>query len=296
MKEVLFMRTVEQLNKHIAKCSSCKERYALLQYKESFLSKRPDLPYKYKVVPISCKSYFCPNCAKQKQREIIERFDKYSGKDTWRFLTLTLKNTGNNTSENLKSFSKYFNNFMTTIRKRYKGVKYLSIIEIGASGNVHAHILLNKYIWQPIASGLWKKASGSPVVFIEKVYNKAGCKRYVSKYVSKFQQFQDTNSLFYLLNVKRVSWSQNFEKVIREKIFEYFFIILKYSNIIRDILLHTSVINNLFALLVIDIPPIFHIPFFCPITTPLYPALPASKSLPPPPHIHTINTDVEGYF
>ena len=140
------MRTVEQLEKHIAKCSSCKERYALLQYKESVLSKRTDLTYKYKVVPISCKSYFCPNCAKQKQREIIERFEKFSGKDTWRFLTLTLKNTGNNTGENLKSFSKYFNNFMTTIRKRYKGVKYLSIIEIGASGNVHAHILLNKYI------------------------------------------------------------------------------------------------------------------------------------------------------
>ena len=222
LKEVLFIRTVEQLNKHLARCSSCKEYYALLQYKESVLSKRTDLTYKYKVVPISCKSYFCPSCAKQKQRDIIERFDKFSGKDTWRFLTLTLQNNNNNTSENLKNFSKYFNNFMTTIRKRYKGIKYLSVIEIGKSGNVHAHILLNKYIWQPIASGLWKKASGSPVVFIEKVYNKNGCKKYVSKYVSKFQQFQDTNSLFYLLNVKRVSWSQNFEKIIREKLFEFF--------------------------------------------------------------------------
>ena len=68
---------------------------------------------------------------------------------------------------------------------------------------------------------------------------------------------------------------------------------IKYSNIVRDILLHTSVINNLIAILVIDIPPTFHSLFFCPITTPLYPTLPASKS---PSPIHTLYNGFEGYF
>jgi hypothetical protein len=213
------MRTEEQLSKHKAKCAHCRESYFILDYKPEFLASHPEQKYKSKLIPLPCNSYFCASCAAKKQREIVERFEKFKGKESWRFLTLTLQNNGSNTSENLKSFSGFFNNFMTTIRKRYKGIKYLSVIEIGKSGNVHCHILINKYIWQPIASGLWKKASGSFIVHVEKVYNSVGCKKYISKYVSKFQKFEDTNSLFYLLNVKRVAWSQNFEKFFREKIF-----------------------------------------------------------------------------
>lgn len=191
-----------------------------MKYNDAYYKLNSNKLKPYKFIPISCNSYFCAHCAGVKQQKIIERFEKYRKGQSWRFLTLTLKNDGTNTASQLKNFSRYFNNFMTTVRKKNPGIKYLSIIEIGKSGNVHAHILINKYLQQQKLSALWKKASGSYIVHIEKVLNTEACKKYICKYVSKFQQYEETNDLFYLLNVKRVSWSQNFEKLFKAQLFE----------------------------------------------------------------------------
>lgn len=214
------MRTREQLAKHKNNVESCRSYYALMKYNQYYYQLHSNELKPFKFVPIFCNSYFCPECAEKKRKAIIERFEKFRHKDSWRFLTLTLRNTGTNTAENLKKFSGYFNNFMTTIRKKNPGIKYLSVIEIGKSGNVHAHILINRYLQQTQVSGLWEKASGSYIVHIEKVYNAQSCKQYISKYISKFQKFEETNELFYLMQVKRVSWSQNFEKIIKSSFLE----------------------------------------------------------------------------
>lgn len=214
------MRTREQLEKHKSNVEKCSNYYALMKYNKYYYELHSNELKPFKFVPIFCNSYFCTECAEKKRKAIIERFEKFRRSDSWRFLTLTLRNSGTNTAENLKNFSRYFNNFMTTIRKKNPGIKYLSVIEIGKSGNVHAHILINRYLQQKEVSRLWQKASGSYIVHIEKVYNAQSCKRYISKYISKFQQFEETNDLFYLMQVKRVSWSQNFEKIIKSSFLE----------------------------------------------------------------------------
>lgn len=142
-----------------------------------------------KITPAKCKSYSCPICGKKKVMDLVKRLNTVN-LNKYRFFTLTLKNKMNldNTEENLKKISSYFNKLNLTLRKKpeYKGLEFFRVVEIGKDGMVHIHGIWNKYIPSAYLSELWFKITkNSFIVSVEKIKNKKDAIQYLYKYLTK---------------------------------------------------------------------------------------------------------------
>jgi hypothetical protein len=145
-----------------------------------------------------CKSPFCTYCSGIKKTELTLKL-KNKNLNDFRFWTLTLKKTGN-MEEDYKKINKCFTQLISRLKKNFcpkKKLEYLKMVEIGKSGNVHLHILINLYFDVFRLSTLWQDITGdSFVVEATRVKNKSVILQYIVKYFAK--ALDDVNEFFAL--------------------------------------------------------------------------------------------------
>ena len=208
------MRSRSQLKHHIQKTCTCGNNFIFTtrEIKSDLFGNEKF--NQYIPLAIKCKSYFCPQCAKAKKVKFIKRIEKTIEKETWRFLTLTTVNTGNNTIDVLKEINNSWNKFATLLRRKFVNLKYIKVLEVGKNGMVHYHILINCYIPHQLIQKFWYKYTGAFKVQIEKPSNHNKIIGYLAKYFAKQTDDSTQNELFYLTNKRRFSFSKNCDSKI----------------------------------------------------------------------------------
>lgn len=203
-------RTDKELENHLEKTKLCKRKFLFVQDLSIKNSRGLFSQKKYKFFCVSCKSYFCPHCVAHKKQEIKHRIKPALAGDTWRFITLTTSKKNFTTDEALKHISIDFNNFMTSIRKKFPGIKYFKVLEISKSESIHLHLLINLYIPKAIIKRLWIMAHASFIVDIRKVSDNTHALNYILKYFTKETENFQVNKYFYSYRKRHFSLSQNF--------------------------------------------------------------------------------------
>lgn len=79
---------------------------------------------------------------------------------------------------------KYWNKFITALRKHYPELKYFLMKEEHKSGKIHLHCLFDLYVPWHVAYRLWQKCGAGKVLHV-KVLDKSGAGRYICKYLVK---------------------------------------------------------------------------------------------------------------
>lgn len=203
------MRTAEELEKHKKRVNCCCKGHTILhslQNKDLAAEKTHRV---YTVVPIKCTSYFCPDCAKKKKNSLREKVKTVLKNETWRFLTLTTVKPEEYTTEYMKRCSDAINKLFTNLRRKFRNLKYIKIVEIGKGDNIHYHILVNCYIDRSIIIKYWRKYTGAFIVDIRRVDTIKNIVNYITKYLSKSFGNDHNNEFFFLSKLRRYSFSQS---------------------------------------------------------------------------------------
>jgi ribosomal protein S27AE len=143
-----------------------------------------------------CDLRFCSNCGArtfarlyQKYAPILSYVRSYPQRGFLiRKITLTSKNTGLLTSEQIKKFNEDVKATLKTLLCGVEGWGALWCDEVGFNNfNLHAHILFyGPYIPQQKLARVWKEVSGHEVVWISRTESSAArALSYLLKYVSK---------------------------------------------------------------------------------------------------------------
>lgn len=161
--------------------------------------KREKVSGEVKVFASACRERWCPMCAGQKASFAKEQTQMYiESLQSPRFLTLTLKNNGND----LKFQMDFLMESFRTLRQRayWKrnvtgGIWYLQIKRGEDSGcwHPHFHILLDgNYMEQKRLSQLWEQVTfGSPVIDIRRISNPEEAAGYVARYTARPANLKD---------------------------------------------------------------------------------------------------------
>lgn len=114
-------------------------------------------------------------------------------------ITLTLSKEQKDSDNNIKS--KLLNHFLISIKRIHPDLNYLWKAEPQRNGNIHFHILIDKYIKKETIQILWNQIQqlynyhpqqklnnnnkGQPSTRIESIKSKKNSMRYITKYISK---------------------------------------------------------------------------------------------------------------
>jgi len=171
-------------------------------------------------IAIGCGSRICSACMRKEGFKTQKRYREYLH-HLWdsairhrrrvSFFTLTISNTEKldfgwirHQFRKLRQQKKYQNVFKL-------GLYCLETIHSERGWHTHIHILSDaEYVPQNELSDDWSVLTGSPVVYIQKIYTLKGIKKYVSKYVSKGCGSFDTHTsaLEFLENAKNLRMIQ----------------------------------------------------------------------------------------
>lgn len=146
--------------------------------------------------PIYCDLRFCKICAKRQfcrlyaKHSVVLEFIRRNPRRGFRLrrITLTSKNTGTLTHDDIKAFNAQVKETLRMLLDGIEGWGAIAVLEVGFNNwNLHAHILAwCPYIEQARLARVWKKASGHQVVWIseDRVSGRKSL-LYLLKYVSK---------------------------------------------------------------------------------------------------------------
>jgi hypothetical protein len=146
--------------------------------------------------PIYCDLRFCPSCAPRQFARLIEKYEpvlkavsaqKKVGFQI-REITLTTRNTGSLTPEQIKKFNLDVKTILKSLMHDVDGWGAIWCDEVGFNNtNLHAHILLyGPFIPQERLAEVWNEISGHEVVYITKARRSGGkALIHLLKYVSK---------------------------------------------------------------------------------------------------------------
>ncbi|MGH9438243.1 MAG: rolling circle replication-associated protein, partial [Terriglobia bacterium] len=146
--------------------------------------------------PIRCDLRFCSYCAPRQFARLIAKYEpilkavcaRREKGFLLREITLTSRNTGTLTSEQIKQFNSDVKRTLKTLMRGVKGWGAIWCDEVGfGNTNLHAHILFyGPYISQVQIADVWREISGNEVVWISKAHKSGGTALiYMLKYVSK---------------------------------------------------------------------------------------------------------------
>lgn len=132
-------------------------------------------------------------------------------KPSFNFITLTIPSTQIHTDQEFKR--KIFNVWLSKLRVLYPDFEYIWRCEKQLNGNIHFHIICNKYIpkakvrysWNSLLSKhgytykgcLMNVKHQAPSTKIESIKTKNGCASYISKYISKNVDTQKVYGMFW---------------------------------------------------------------------------------------------------
>jgi len=145
---------------------------------------------------LSCDLRFCPRCGARMFARLCEKYSpvlshlKAHPRRGYllRELTLTSRNTGVLTAEQVKKFNKDVKNTLKALMHGQKGWGAIWCDEVGFNNqNLHAHVLFyGPYIEQRRLAEVWHEISGHQVVWIKKARTHGRrALLYLLKYVSK---------------------------------------------------------------------------------------------------------------
>jgi len=165
----------------------------------------------------ACNSWDCEYCRRIKSMRLKTRIDKGISKETWRFLTLTIDPKLTSKEDALLQISWWWDKFAKRLRRQFKDVKFIRVIEFHASGYPHLHVILNKYIYKPWIVANWCAVGGGKIVDIGRVKHAK-----VGKYVSGYLSHRDSkhhrhDEQFYSYSIRRFAFSRNFDIARWEK-------------------------------------------------------------------------------
>lgn len=258
-------RTNQDLQNHLKKIPDCSNFYRKFIKSTGPEGLKPGQDYLYKFLPILCKSPFCPNCARVRQKNIIRRLKASTEKNNFRFFTLTTVNSYN-TRRDLLHIEKCWRQLLKILYKSYPKLTFFRVIELGTeNGMVHIHGLWNIYIDFIELSKLWCKLSGAYRVNLKSVFNDAGAIAYITKYISKTFDNYNENEIFYLMKKRKFSFSKNFQQISKStaewKIYSYLtfhknHLRKEINSMIKDLLIPESniILDNLFNEDIVPLP------------------------------------------
>ena len=145
---------------------------------------------------LCCDLRFCPRCGARMFARLIEKYSpvlshlKAHPRRGYllRELTLTSRNTGNLTADQIKKFNKDVKNTLKALMRGEKGWGAIWCDEVGFNNqNLHAHVLFyGPYIEQKRLAEVWHEVSGHQVVWIKRARTHGRrALLYLLKYVSK---------------------------------------------------------------------------------------------------------------
>ena len=174
----------------------------------------------YRVMALPCKSWACPECAKQKARDnAIKARKGFQGAQT-RFATLTVDGD-EKTSLQLKRLKASWNRLRTALTRGGKKLKYCWVLEAGnRNARPHLHVLLDRYINVRKLSAMAHHAGFGRIVDIRMVKD-SGAFNYVTKYLSKGLGSKIVERELKIQHGRRIGFSRGF--VIVEKKEKTFF-------------------------------------------------------------------------
>jgi hypothetical protein len=146
--------------------------------------------------PAYCDLRFCPRCAPRQYARLMEKYlgvvkgisKKPRRAFAFRELTLTTKNTGILSSEQILKFNRDVRKTLKILMKGVSGWGALLCDEVGFNNtNLHGHILFfGPYFTQERLAAVWQEVSGDLVVYIRKAHTDGPrALRHLLKYVSK---------------------------------------------------------------------------------------------------------------
>lgn len=135
---------------------------------------------------LRCRSWSCPICQPQRQRELMAR--AYRGNPT-RFLTLTV-NPGyfSGAEDRARRLVAAWRLLRLRLQRKYPGERFpfFAVIEATKRGEAHLHILSRfKWVDQNWISEQMEELIGAPVVDVRSVKGSKAIQAYVAKYVGK---------------------------------------------------------------------------------------------------------------
>ena len=137
-----------------------------------------------KIIPLTCKQWACPRCAKAKRRQWVQIVR--SGKPE-RMITLTAPPQNfSSPGDAIRTLNKVWSRFVTRVRRKYKSFEFVRVWELHESGYPHLHVLQRgTFIPQKWLSATWNACGGGQVCDIRRVHNDKAAAAYITKYLGK---------------------------------------------------------------------------------------------------------------
>jgi hypothetical protein len=173
------------------------------------VSKRSNRTY-YRLIPVNCKSWSCPRCARMKTRQFVERCKLGFAGCRVRFGTLTFDTAHFSLDLAWRSQSALFAKLVRVARKRFAFTRYVKIVEAHKSGYPHLHFLIDCYVPVYWLSSVWEDIGAGKIVYMEEIPTDTAA-RYVTKYMAKnFSSFYGSENPFRYYSVRRMCFSVGF--------------------------------------------------------------------------------------
>jgi hypothetical protein len=146
--------------------------------------------------PLYCDLRFCPRCGPRQYARLVAKYSPvlthvrtHPQRDyLLRELTLTSRNTGTLTSEQIRMFNEFVKKTLEKLMVGVKGWGAIWCDEVGFDNtNLHAHVLFyGPFVEQKRLAAVWRQISGFEVVYIRKAHTRGSLAlRHLLKYVSK---------------------------------------------------------------------------------------------------------------
>jgi hypothetical protein len=137
-----------------------------------------------KAFPVHCGRWDCAYCCRQKGKKAWVKIKNSEARDFHRLLTLPFRiGIGRSWEQAIADSGSTLNRFFTSLRRKFRGIKYVWVREVGSVSNmVHFHILVDRYLPKPLLSRMWDQAGGGYIVDIGMIQTSAS---YVCKYLAK---------------------------------------------------------------------------------------------------------------
>ena len=133
----------------------------------------------------------------------------------FRFLTLTLDTKRFSQDSAAAIINTAWDTLLKRIKRKFKAIKYLKIIEFTKAGYVHIHALINIYISNSWLSAAWNEIGMGYIIKIKKVRTVA-VGSYLAKYLSKFSELDIQDSYkYYRYSLRRYTTSRDFYKIVK---------------------------------------------------------------------------------
>ena len=197
-KEKEYAATLEAYQE-IYQRESCPHVSALEGCRTYASFKRDAVSGDLKVFGDSCRDRWCPMCAGQKAAYAKDQTEIYvKSLAAPRFLTLTLRNDGNDLKPQIEFLQKSFARLRN--RAYWKknvtgGIWFLQVKRGKNSGcwHPHLHILIDgNYMEQGRLSALWELVTfGSPVIDIRRIHDAESAASYVARYTARPANLDD---------------------------------------------------------------------------------------------------------